>query len=220
MAYARAVSGQVGSSVPAVFFGTGYRSSGLRSLLLLLVVGVAGCTVEVQRPEFPELTWTHLPPMTLDVTEIEIIDASQPTGASPHVEHLFPVPPAKAVERWARDRLRVGGRANRARLLIQHADVVETGLPRTEGLAGIFTTDQTERYDAELTVLLEIRSDSGILLGQVAAEVRKSRTVPEDASLNERDAAWFEMTEDLMTLFNAEMERNMPLYLDRWLQAR
>lgn len=194
--------------------------NGLRSLLLLVVAGLAGCTVEVQRPNLPELTWTHLPPMTLDVAEIEIIDASQPTGASPHVEHLFPLPPAKAAERWARDRLRAGGLANRARFMIQRADVVETGLRRTEGLTSVFTTDQAERYDAELAVLVEIRSDSGGLLGQVATGLRKSRTVPEDASLNERETAWFEMTDDLMKLFNAEMERNMPLYLGRWMQAR
>ncbi len=196
------------------------HSRGLRSLLLLLVTGLAGCTVEAQRASFPELTWTHLPPITLDVAEIEIIDASQPTGASPHVEHLSPLPPAKAAERWARDRLRAGGLANRARFIVQRAEVVETGLRRPGGLTGIFTTDQAERYDAELAVLLEIRSDSGGLWGQVAAELSKSRTVPEDASLNERETAWFEMTDDLMKLFNAEMERTMPLYLARWMQAR
>jgi hypothetical protein len=44
--------------------------------------------------------------------------------------------------------------------------------------------------------------------------------VPEDASLNARERAWFEMTDDLMKLFNAEMERNIPGYLGRWVQAR
>ena len=195
-------------------------SSGARSVLFLLVAGLAGCTVEVQRSSYPELTWTHLPPMTLDVAEIEIIDASQPTGASPHVEHLFPLPPAKAAERWARDRLRAGGLANRARFIIQRAEVLEASLRRTEGLAGLFTTDQAERYDAELAVLLEVRADPGGLLGQVATELRKSHTVPEDASLAERESAWFEMTDDLMKLFNAEMERSMPIYLGRWMQAR
>jgi hypothetical protein len=191
-----------------------------RAVLVAAVAGVAGCTVPVQRPDFPELTWTHLPPFTLDVAEIEIIDATQPTGASPHVEHLFPLPPAKAAERWARDRLRAGGTVNRARFTIQRAEVIEVGLRQTGGVSGIFTKDQSERYDADLVVLLEIRSDAGQLLGQVTAELRKSRTVPEDASLNERESIWFAITDDLAKLLNAEMERNMPPFLGRWIQAR
>ncbi len=196
------------------------QSSRVPRVLILIMAGLAGCAVEVQQPHYPELTWTHLPPISLDVAEIEIIDASQATVASPHVEHLFPLPPAKAAERWARDRLRAGGLVNRARFIIQRAEVLEASLRRTEGLAGLFTTDQAERYDAELTVLLEVRADSGSLLGQVATELRKSHTVSEDASLAERESAWFEMTDDLMKLFDAEMERNMPIYLGRWMQGR
>ncbi|MDF2765146.1 MAG: hypothetical protein K0S81_2140 [Rhodospirillales bacterium] len=192
----------------------------MRRSLAVCLVGLASCTLPVERPDFPELTWTHLPPITLDVAEIEIIDATQPTGASPHVEHLFPLPPAKAAERWARDRLRAGGTANRARFIIQRAEVVEVGLRQTEGISGVFTKDQSERYDAELGVLLEIRSDAGPLLGQVTAELRKSRTVREDASLNERESIWFAITDDLAKLLNAEMERTMPQYLGRWIQAR
>ena len=192
----------------------------MRRSLAVCLVGMASCTLPVERPDFPELTWTHLPPITLDVAEIEIIDATQPTGASPHVEHLFPLSPAKAAERWARDRLRAGGTANRARFIIQRADVVEVGLRQTEGISGVFTKDQSERYDAELAVLIEIRSDPGPLLGQVTAELRKSRTVREDASLNERESIWFAITDDLTKLLNAEMERTMPQYLGRWIQAR
>ena len=191
----------------------------LRGSVLVLVLGLMACTVEVERPNFPELTWTHLPPMTLDVAEVEIINATQPAG-SPNVEQLFPLPPARAAERWARDRLKAGGLANRARFVLQRASVVEVGLERTTGIAGMFKKDQAERYDAELAATLEIRDDAGRLLGQVASEVRKSLTVPEDASLNRREQAWFEMTDDLLKLFNAEMERNIPNYLGRWLQAR
>ena len=196
------------------------REIARRAALVAVVAAMAGCTVPVDRPDFPELTWTHLPPITLDVAEIEIIDATQPTGASPHVEHLFPLPPAKAAERWARDRLRAGGTANRARFIIQRAEVTEVGLPQTEGFSGIFTKDQSERYDADLAVLLEIRSDAGQQLGQVTAELRKSRTVPEDASLNERERIWFAITDDIAKLLNEEMERTMPQFLGRWIQAR
>jgi hypothetical protein len=194
---------------------------GLRRFAMLGLLGaLSACTLAAERPSYPELTWSHLPPIALDVAEIEIVDASRPTGASPHVEHLFPLPPAEAAGRWARDRLRAAGLANRARFIIQRADVIEVGLKRTEGFYGIFTTDQSERYDGVLGVALEIRSDTGALLGQVTAETRKSHTVAENASLNQREAAWFEMTDEMIKLLNAEMERVMPLYLGRWIRPR
>ena len=196
------------------------RQGLMRHSVALCLVGLASCTLAVERPDLPELTWTHLPPITLDVAEIEIIDATQPTGASPNVEHLFPLPPAKAAERWARDRLRAGGTSNRARFIIQRGDVTEVGLRQTEGFSGLFKQDQSERYDADLAVLLEIRSNAGQPLGQVTAELRKSRTVPEDASLNERESIWFSITDDLAKLLNTEMERTMPQFLGRWIQAR
>jgi hypothetical protein len=192
----------------------------LRPAVLLVLFGLCGCTLSPQRPDFPELTWTHLPPITLNVAEIEIMDATQPTSASPHVEDLFPLPPGEAAQRWARDRLRAGGAANRARFVIQRAEVIEVNLRQTPGLSGWFTKDQSERYDADLAVLLEIRSNAGERLGQVSAELRKSRSVPEDASLNERESIWFAITDDLMKLLNAEMERTMPQYLGRWMLAR
>ena len=103
--------------------------SGLRlPFLFLLCFGLAACRSEGERPNYPELTWTHLPPITLDVAEIEIIDNTAPSKASPHVEQLFPVPPSHAAQRWARDRLRAGGLANRARFIIQRADVTGTSV--------------------------------------------------------------------------------------------
>ncbi len=42
----------------------------------------------------------------------------------------------------------------------------------------------------------------------------------ENASLNQREAAWFEITDGLIKLLNAEMERVTPLYLGRWIRGR
>jgi hypothetical protein len=190
-----------------------------RTCVVLLVMA-AGCTDTTRQPDLPELTWAHLKPITLDVASIEIIDATEKTGAAPHVEHLFPLPPEKAAERWARDRLRAGGLAGTARFIVRQAGVVEVELPRTQGLAGLFTRDQSERYDAVLDALLEVRDDNGRLMGQVESVAQKSRSVVQDASLYERQQEWFAMTDDLMRLFNAGMEGNIPTYLGPWVMRR
>jgi len=58
-----------------------------------VAAALAACETPPPRPTFPELTWTHLQPFSLDVAEIEITSDYAPPLAPPHVEHLFPTPP-------------------------------------------------------------------------------------------------------------------------------
>ena len=47
----------------------------------------------------------------------------------------------------------------------------------------------------------------------VEAGVEHSITVPEDATLREREEAWFRLTEALMRDFDAELERALYQYM-------
>ena len=182
-----------------------------------VAAALAACETPPPRPTFPELTWTHLQPFSLDVAEIEITSDYAPPLAAPHVEHLFPTPPLRAAERWARDRLRAAGVQGRAVVIIADARVIETRLQGLGGLTGLFTTEQAERYDAAVEVVIEIRSDRGYLDGRVRARAERSLTVPEDLTLNEREQVWFELVEALMADLNAELEANIQEHLQRFL---
>jgi hypothetical protein len=130
-------------------------------------------------------------------------------GVKPNVEHLFPVAPAAAAERWARERLRPVGAEGVAVVKIVQGSVVEVPLPRTQGVRGAFTTDQSERYDAVLEVSIEASRRSDGRRSMVSSRASRSRTVPEDVSLNDREKVWFEMTEALMNDLNAALERQI-----------
>ena len=41
--------------------------------------------------------------------------------------------------------------------------------------------------------------------------------MPENATLNERERFWYDLTDGVMQDFNAEMEKNIGLYLKRFL---
>ena len=127
----------------------------------------------------------------------------------PNVEHLFPIPPDQVLKRWARDRLKAGGKRGSARFIITQAAVTETSLKIKTGITGAFTTDQAERYDAVIEATLEIYGPGGIRKGFASARVVRSRTVPEGISLNDREKMWFSLTEALMRNFNTEMENNI-----------
>lgn len=185
--------------------------------LALFVLALAACATPPARPTYPELTWAHLPPFELDVAAVEVVSEYEPPYKEPNVEHLFPVPPGEAARRWADDRIKAAGTEGRAKVIIKRASVTETPLELTEGVRGYFTTEQAQRYDAVVEVTIEVRGPRGYRDGFATAVAERSRTVPEDATLNERERVWFEITDALMKDFNAEMERNVREHLGRFL---
>lgn len=193
-----------------------------RHALVLLAGGVAACSTQPPRPRFPELTYGHLGQFHLDVARIEISSEYKATMASPNVEHLFPTPPEQTLRRWAEDRLVASGKPGRyARYVIQDAKVTEAELPRTPGLRGAFTTDQTQRYDGALSVLLEIREErANYRAGTASAWASRSRTVAEGITINERDKLFFELLEAMMNDLNAEMDRQIKANLAQYLVMR
>ncbi len=177
--------------------------------LLVCMIGLAGCETAPPAPQFPEITFTHLPPIKLDVVRIDVVRQYVSPGVKPNVEQLFPVLPATVAARWAHDRLRAVGGDGVARVVIKQASVVEVPLKRTGGIAGMFTTDQAWRYDAVLDVAVEVVGRTDGRRGSVEARAMRSRTAPEDISLNDRERLWFKLTEDLIGDVNTSLDRQI-----------
>ncbi len=188
-----------------------------RYLVFLLVVFLAACETPVVTQTLPELTYGHLSQFTLDVADIAVAAKYLPPMKAPNVDHLFPTPPGKALRRWAADRLTAGGRRGSARFVIIDARVTETALKVDKSFTGAFTKQQTRRYDATVEVSLEVLDDRGFRKGFANARVMRSRTLGEDASINDRDRMWFDLIEALMRDFNAELEKNIRQYLSGYL---
>jgi len=189
----------------------------VRLVPLFAAVVLAACQTE-PRPQLPQLTFAHLPVYNLDVGNVEFANRYQPPMAPPHVEHLMPVAPAAAAERWARDRLRADGAFGRAVFVVRDARVTETPLPKTSGFRGFFTKEQTGRYDALIDVELEIRNDRNYRVAGVAARAQRSYTVREDASPNDRDRIMYELVEQLMKDLNTTLDANIRQTLPKYLR--
>lgn len=167
---------------------------------------LASCETSPPPPVFADIRFTGLPPIALDVASIEVRAEFQPQFRPPDVEHLFPVSPERAVETWARDRLRAVGQQGTARFTVLDASVVETELPRTGGVRGEFTTQATERYDASLAGRLEILDARGFPVRTANVKVARTQSVLEGTTPNQRDQIWYDMTRALTTDFNEQME--------------
>ena len=185
-------------------------------ILPVMALGLAACETPVSIQKLPELTYGHLPPLKLNVAKIEVVAQYQSPLREPNVEHLFPTPPLKALRRWASDRLRAVGRSGKARLFITDASAIKTSLRKKTGVVATFTKQQSDRYDLTVDTVLEV--SDGHRGGRVSARVTRFTTLREDITLNERDRAWFDMTEALVKDFDAEIEKNIRQVLADWVR--
>ena len=185
----------------------------LRSLLALaLVASVAACAdPPAPPPKFADIHFLALPPFRLNVSQIQVDTRFQPTFQEPNVEHEFPIPPQRAMENWAHDRLQAVGPATGfvARYTIIDASVRESVLPKKDGLKAVFTTQQAERYDGHVAVMLQIIDPQGVAERTATAEASSSRSVPEGITLNDRDKIWYELTRDLMADLDRQIQRQV-----------
>lgn len=181
--------------------------------LIAGLVAVGACDTPPKRDIFPELTYQHLPPIRLDVARVEVVEAYSTVATEGRVEAQFPTPPGVAAAHWGRDRLLAAGPDGLARFIVLEASVVQVPLPRTTGLTGVVTIDQSDRYEAVVKVRLEVANRNGMQTGRIAAEARETATVPEDMTLNGRERLWFEMTRRLMDRLNAELEKQIAAHL-------
>ena len=194
----------------------------MKTVFAVVTVGVMAGACETPAPvqTFAEITFAHLEPLNINVEKVEVENAYKAGNEAGHVENRLPVPPVKAMEQWVIDRLKpVGGPASgKLRLVITEAGVLETVLKKDKSAKGVFTKQQSHRYDFEAGGRLEIYDAAGTRSGYSSAKATRTVTTREDINLNEREKIWFGATEKLMADFNREMENNIRRYLGAWLK--
>jgi hypothetical protein len=183
---------------------------------MALMAFVAGCATDVQTTRHPQLTFSHLPPITLNVARVDIVNAEIPSGGK-HIEQQLPVTPNAALQQWAKDRLQPVGGNGVARFIITQSSVTEVDLPTTSGLRGAFTSEPAQRYDGVMEVTLEMVDGGGQSLDAVATKVQRQHSVNEKVTLAEREQQWFAMVDNMMQDFNRAFEGQIRSNLARYV---
>lgn len=185
----------------------------------LLAAGLALAACQpTPLPAQEEISFKHYSPIDLDVATVDIVDEYRAPLAKPNVEHLFSTPPAEAIRIWIADRIRPVGGERRLEVIIRDASVIEVPLPRTEGIKGAFTKDQSERYDAKLEVEMRIYgARSALSEASIHVTATRGRTIAENASVAKREQLFDRITRELMDAMNAEMEKNIFAYFGNYL---
>jgi hypothetical protein len=178
---------------------------------------LAGCETAVPENGSAEITFLHLKPIRLNVVDLQITTAPGAAIDPRGVSARFPTPPIRAMNRWAQDRLRAAGPRGVARFTIHTARVSETPLNVDTGIKGLFKTELSERYTANVEGSLEILDPNGLRRARVVAKAERSATIREDTTVNERRERLFKLVEDLMADFNNQMETNIDRYMVEYL---
>ena len=188
------------------------------SAILIVTLALTACETPGP-PGFPDITFSHLKPIKLDIGAVDYTQAYVPPAKLPNVDHLFPQRLTVVAKRWASERLAAVGPISRiARITLINAAVVGSALDTTQGLKGVFTIEQAARYDATVEILIEIVNSQGVVEGQANAVAQRSQTAPENITLNDLDQLWFDLTEAVMNDLDREMEATIRKYLAKYVR--
>lgn len=182
------------------------------TLSLIAVMGLAACSTQ-PAPKYPELTYNHMPKIILGVAEIQVVSEAIQTSGATHVEAQMPVSPETALRAWARDRLQANGVSGVAKFIIEKASVTETDLKKTKGLKGLVTKDQSQRYDSKIRATIKLEGVPRVTQAFAQAEVSRSQSIVEDATINDREQLWFTLTEATMKDFDPIMSASIRKHL-------
>lgn len=178
---------------------------------------LTSCAPSVQLPGPVGLAYLAAKPLHLKVSRVEVVKKYQSSSTFPHVENDFPMPPVAMIQQWVQDRLLPVGDTGYAIVTIEEASVIEKPLQGTKGFKGLFTVDQSEQYDAKMSVKIEIFDDTGNSRGFAYARAQGSRTVAENYTLGQRRKVWIVMMEKIMNNLDEELNRNMRAYLSQYI---
>jgi hypothetical protein len=169
---------------------------------MLAVTALAGCSSPPPLQTFPPLDYSYLPPITLKVSSINVVNNYQPDAGAATFIAEDPVPPGDELQTVLTHRLIASGAPGTATATIETASIEQVG----GNLVGT------------LTVELSLTTPDGKSTGYTEASVVQTDTAPDpDASQNQVQAALYTMTKELMTAMNDQLQYQIDHNLGVWV---
>ena len=185
-------------------------------LCLGSALSLTSCGPPPQAPSFADIRFTGEPPLLLQAAQIEVRTFYQPTD----IDNAFPVSPVRALQNWARDRLRANGEGGPARFTIADASAKITDLPVRGGISGTFTDQASQQYEVAIDAALELFDVSGAMLRSARVTVSRSRSVLQSASANDRDRVRYDLVRELMSDFDSQAQSRISAGFGSYLLSR
>lgn len=189
-------------------------------------------------PQNARITFEHRPVLHVDVAAIDYVEAWRPathgagagSGAGEDIGARHANNPPAIARSWVARRLaRAEADTNpdatapgkgTLRVILREGSVVRTPLPVKQGVEGVFADEPDTRLEARLGVEVELVDPAAGRVAGISVTVTGAREILESASLNERDAAYFALMEQLAEAFDRELENGLRAELGFLLVSR
>jgi len=165
-----------------------------------LLAGCAGGDEGVPQT-FPPLRYTYLAPLSLNVGQIVTQVLYVPAADGSSVDGMSPESPLQATQQLIQDRLVAGGGGGIATVTISSASL----------------TRVTDTVVGNISVHLAVRSADGRRSGEVDATASRTGTTPDDTSPDAMRAFLYQLTQQLVSAENVELEYQIRQRLGAWL---
>jgi hypothetical protein len=166
---------------------------------------LVSCAPPPEAPAFPDIRFTGEPPLVLQASQVEIRTIYQPTDA----DNAFPVSPVRAIQNWARDRLRANGQGGPVRFTIGDAMAKIADVPVKSGVSATFTDQVSQQYDVAIDAALELFNTTGVAVRSARITVSRSATVLQSASANDRAKVRYNLVRELMADFDSQAQERI-----------
>lgn len=161
------------------------------------------CVTSAPPRPMPQYTYNKYPPMTLNVASIQVVDGYNSPLQHPNVEHTMPDPLPKALNQWARTRFVAGGSEGELTITIKNASVTTQNLPVKSGVQGMLNVEQAERFEARVSIEFRAENMGANPNGGGSVNINRGQTVPENASVQDRDITLNTMEQTILTDLDA-----------------
>jgi hypothetical protein len=145
--------------------------------------------------------------LSTDATSLSIYVDARPPKEYPHVMYRAPFTFEQAAKAWAESHFSLSGNSvNTLRITLREGDITEKLLPKTGGIKGWFTKDQSAEYEARLGVEVAVIDPNGKVLASADGKASHTRTVPEGSTEEDKRHVWADMIKTAFDGLDAELQ--------------
>lgn len=142
----------------------------------------------------------------LKAQDIKFISSYNAPNRLPNVDHLLLVYPEQILHKWAVNRFGVDKTPDRhVRFLIKDASIVEENIVT----GGSMNKSVKQQYTGKVDVTIQIVDSEGRVLIETSASVMRREIIAKEASLEDHEKVWINLTFDLIKALSARLDQDL-----------
>lgn len=167
--------------------------------LLACVLGACSSSTKYSGKPVPEMTFAHVSPLYLDISDVEIENQYDPDRDPDDVSSSFPTPPDIALKRYADTRLKASGAGeDTLKFVIEDARVMHNYIEPEGGFSYWTKTGGKDHYNVKMRLKIFKQEADGDDSTQSILKLERAISIPDTYSLSEREMEQLKFLEMLM----------------------